>query len=326
MYLNGGPVYDDHYLFEEKLNTIDLMTNLGDADLGGRIGKGYFRPLAMSIMAILGSVTAVHIAAMLIHTGSVLLVRHTLGSDQRAIFAAAVFGAHPLCSEAIGWASSLFDVLALHLGLWAWHCLKTNRYWLAGLTLFMGLLCKESAIAPPIALAVATRLSFRQARGLIIAVMGYGWMRWAAESTATPWNLAGKEGLIDDALLWPLSSLIIPHPLTPIKDILATPNWAIYVGLSSLSSCVGLRFGSRETRSGILLIATALVLALPPTLDSYFAAERLCIPCSTRAFAWLRRITHPPRSTRREMVKTLAPFVLILRTIPLVEGSSLEIR
>ena len=55
VYLPGGPVWDDHTLIGSRLASLDasgLLTLWRAPVGGGEVGAGYYRPLALTIMAI----------------------------------------------------------------------------------------------------------------------------------------------------------------------------------------------------------------------------------------------------------------------------------
>ncbi len=272
LYWGGSPVWDDHELILVQLKESSLSDIWSASVSGGRVGVGYYRPVSLSIMSLAGSVAFIHVLASLIHVFSVFLVWSIFSPRPSALAAAALFAVHPICSEPLGWASALPDVLALNLGLLSAVFLKEKNTLLALFFLVVGLLSKESALIIPFAYALVLRRN--QLPILFIGAVLYGLLRITV-GVGAEWNFVEKLSLLPSAMLWPISSLILPWPLTAVRDLLAVPVWVVPLGLFSLALLIYLvKTGGSFAKTGIFMVLLGPFLALPPTLDGYLAAER----------------------------------------------------
>jgi tetratricopeptide (TPR) repeat protein len=177
--LFGQLVYDDLWLVTRNpalQSVANLPSSLGAAywdlaDPAAAARIGYWRPLtsvALFVGHALGSGSpvgfhAVSLAAHLIAVAlAFLLAERLIGSTPIALFAALLFGLHPVQVEAVAWISAVNDPLggALCLGALlahlAWRERGSHGWPLAAPLLFaLALLAKESAIAwIPLALAI----------------------------------------------------------------------------------------------------------------------------------------------------------------------------
>lgn len=287
-YLGGGPVWDDRVLLVEGLSQLPLR-DLGDlwtsAAWTHGPGSGYYRPTALTVLAILSrqGVGAVHLAALALHVGSTGILAWLLGGASRqrqeegegdlaVLPGALLFAVHPLASEALGWASALPDLLAVHLALFSVLAARTS--WILAFPLvLLSLLSKESALLVLPAACLA-RLAPPKAwipwslgaLGALAARVGAG--------AGGHWHLEGKAGFVPTALAWSWGSLVFPWPLTPVRDLWVAPPWVLPLGLAAVLAGVLWAGRCRGAWAGLLLALAGPVLALPPTLDGYLAAER----------------------------------------------------
>ena len=143
-YLWGGLVWDDHLLLSEGLWRMESIGDIwGQSVQGGLIATQYYRPIPMTIMALVPSVFGLHLIIWLVHLGTGLLVYRWIADafEQETVakIAAVCFLLHPIQSEVLGWVSCLPDILAVHFGLWAVVLVQRSqsgilllwRYWWA---------------------------------------------------------------------------------------------------------------------------------------------------------------------------------------------------
>lgn len=298
VYLPGGAVWDDHTLILAHLVHLDGSELLGlwSAPVGGgEVGQGYYRPVATTALALLGrlGVPAIHALALLLHCASAVLLARALGGRSGAL-AAGLFAVHPLGSEVLGWASALPDALAVCLGLAA--VLVSRRSLPAALLLgLLAALSKELGLVflPLAALGgLAPRRAGLAGVGLIGAVLALR----AVLGVGASWSVADRLELVPAALAWPLSSLLLPWPLTAVRDLLAVPGWVLPVGglvLLLLAGGAARARAPRQALAGMLLVLLGPVLALPPTLDGYLAAERYAYLSLAGLAVWLHAVAGP---------------------------------
>jgi len=308
VYLPGGPVWDDHTLIGSRLASLDasgLLTLWRAPVGGGEVGAGYYRPLALTIMAIgsrLGPL-ALHVLAAGLHAGSSVLLGRLLEPRPSGFLAAAVFAVHPLASEVLGWSSALPDALAVHLGLWA--CVAAPRsLWLATLLGVAAGLCKETGL---LFLPAAWLAGWGGPRTLLGAAVAGGSVLGlrSAMGVGASWSMSGKVALVPAAIAWPVGSLALPWPLTAVRDLHAVPATALPLGIGvALVLIWGARRG-RLAAAGAALCLAAPILALPPTLDGYLAAERYGYPALVGLAWWLAAVV-PPRFSARPVLAGLA--------------------
>ena len=293
LYLPGGPVWDDHVLITGYLTDLDARGVLAlwlQPVGGGGPGQGYYRPLAMTILAVAGrlGIPAIHALAMGLHISSALLLQRLLRPLPAAAAGAVIFAVHPLASEVLGWASALPDALAVCLGLLGAVLLAGGRSGLlvAAVTL-AGVLSKETALLILPVAALAGLVPMRRAMSAwgLAAALGIGLRILSGVDAA--WSWQDRLSLVPTALLWPVSSVALPMPLTAVRDLLAAPAWVVPVGLAVLAVGGWLARKSRAGAAGMLLLIAAPALALPPTLDGYFAAERYAYPALVGVGLWV---------------------------------------
>ncbi len=163
--LKNGFVWDDNYFITE-------LPFLRDPALWWRhiqeplfVSQNYFRPLPLLTFVLEAQVEPLnafvfHLSNLLLHalnTTLVVLLARTLtakgdaSSLLRPLVAGLLFGLHPVLIESVSWISDRFDLMMasfLLLGLLCDSGLKhrKSRTMLVGLSFFLALLCKETAI------------------------------------------------------------------------------------------------------------------------------------------------------------------------------------
>jgi hypothetical protein len=295
-FIGGGPVWDDATLIAGRLVVLDTagIAQLwsGPITLEGP-GATYYRPLALSVMALVGrwGIPALHVLALIAHAVSAGLMVHLCRRARTPIWAGLVFALHPLASEVLGWASALPDALAVCLGLLA--VLAGG-----GVPLFLavvaGALCKETALLIPLCFGLAGTMRegwWRWWVGAAIVVLG---LRYAVD-VQPPAALWQKLQLVPAALGWNLSSIAWPFPLSAVRDVRLAPGWTGWVGgLVILGVVVGA--GRRRAAwAGIGLLILAPALALPTVLDGYLVAERYMYPALVGLGLWAAHVLPGPR-------------------------------
>ena len=74
-YTQGGLVWDDHILLSEGLWKNESIVSIWFQSVqGGEIASQYYRPIPMTIFAMVHSVMWLHVIALLIHLGSAWLL------------------------------------------------------------------------------------------------------------------------------------------------------------------------------------------------------------------------------------------------------------
>lgn len=318
-YLFGGAVWDDHTLILGRLVHLDAqgLAALWTAPVGGgQVGTGYYRPVAMSVLALAGrtGVTAIHLCALVCHAVSAGVLVRLLRPAPAAAWAGALFAVHPLASEVLGWASALPDALAVCLGLAAVWVSRKSLLW-AGVLTLLALLSKESAGLLIPAFVLGRRVPRTALVSWTAAVALALGLRVAAGATGG-WNLTGKAGFGLDHVLWTLGSMAIPWPLTAVRDLHSVPAAALGVGGLVVVLAVGLalRCGRRDPGAwgGLSVMVLAPVIALPPVLTGYLSAERYAYVGLTGLALWAAAVCPPLREARRGPVFGLAAgFVLL---------------
>ena len=139
-YTWGELVWDDHILLTEGLWKEGSVSSIWMQSVqGGEIASQYYRPIPMTIFALVQNITILHLISLMVHMGSTCLLSEWLRSrfDQDSIvyMGALLFALHPIQTEVLGWASCLPDILAVHFGLWSVvcaampYCGLVFRYW-----------------------------------------------------------------------------------------------------------------------------------------------------------------------------------------------------
>lgn len=274
-YLAGGPVWDDHTLVVGQLAQLDWhgLAQLWTEPVGGGVaGSGYYRPLAMTVLSLLGrtGMTAVHLAATLLHALSAILVVRLLGDDRGAVAGGLVFAVHPLASEVLGWASALPDALSLALALGA---VAAPAWPLAAACALGAMLSKEAALVVLLWGAASRQHSGsgRLALGvpvvlalLLRVVLGVG-----GPGLTVDWGEAISSVLAQvGRLAWPL-------PLSAVRDTACIRGGeiALGVGVLALVGAVAVR-GRKDAAWAAVLLVGAPAVALPTVLQGHLAADR----------------------------------------------------
>lgn len=294
-YVMGGPVWDDHDLILGRLVALDGsgLAGLWGAPVGqGLVGDTYFRPVALTVLAIVGrlGIPAVHALAVGLHAGSAWLVHRLLGATPAALLGAVVFAVHPLVSEVLGWASALPDVLAVHLSLLAVTLLGRSAV-AGGAVALLAVLSKESAFVLIPGLLWATgagRKAWLAAAAAVLA--GLGWRGLAGVSAGTALQM--RPALAARALVHGLGLLVLPAPMSAIRDLRTPDLMGLLAGLPVLAG-LGMGLRSAPTRAGVLLVAMPLVIAMPTVLSGYLLGERYLYPALLGVAVLTQRLAGP---------------------------------
>ncbi len=282
-YLWGGLVWDDHLLLSDGLWQLESIGDIwGQSVQGGLIATQYYRPIPMTIMALVPSVFGLHLITWLVHLGTGLLVYRWIETafEQQTVarIAAAFFLLHPIQSEVLGWVSCLPDILAVHFGLWAVVLVqRASSGVLVALALLVGMLCKEIAVVPIIAYGLCnlTVSDLRRPPLWLLVSMGtivVIWLlrRWLGVETVLPPGFDDVFWVSVRTIGAGWFGLAIPYPLVPVRDVWVLPLWQ--VGLGWLL-CLTVLFNAK-VRMGWLIVIGALCISLPPVWVGYLAAER----------------------------------------------------
>ncbi len=313
-YTWGELVWDDHILLTEGLWKEGSVSSIWMQSVqGGEIASQYYRPIPMTIFALVQNITILHLISLMVHMGSTCLLSEWLRSrfDQDSIvyMGALLFALHPIQTEVLGWASCLPDILAVHFGLWSVVCAEHKRSSiLIGLVLLCGMLSKEIALLPILAWGVNDLWSMYRSNEpwktpqWLPAVMGtlllVAAIRWSFHvHTVLPGSLehVPQTTFVTIGMGW--FSWLVPFPHYPVRDVWVMPMWSVYVGWAWCILCLT----TIRNRMGWLIAMGGLVLSLPPVWVGYFAAERYLYVASI-GFVWL---TCTVLSTNR-----LAPNIL----------------
>ena len=302
-YIPGGPVWDDHKLIVDHLATVplsDWSALLGPVG-GGEVGAGYHRPVAMVALAAVGrlGIPAVHLLATACHAVSAIFLVRLLAGTRWPLAGAALFAVHPLAGEVLGWASALPDALAMCLGL-AGVVAATRERWVlaAGLTLVAVGAKETGLLLLPFAWAAGwVRVPAMLAWGAAALVAGIARL---SAGVGTAWGMVDHADLAAGAVGWSLSWLAWPWPLTAVRDLHVLPVAASLLGFAALIA-TALLWRQRSVWAGLGLALCAPVLALPPTLHGWMAAERYLYP-SLVGLALLVASVPPPARWGRPLL------------------------
>ncbi|MBM73799.1 MAG: hypothetical protein CMK59_00245 [Proteobacteria bacterium] len=269
-YVFGGEVWDDRPLFELLRGTSFLDLWIQPVG-GGAVGQGYYRPFSMMVLKVLGDVTLIHVAAIVFHLGAVFGIYKITEQNWAVAF---LYGVHPLHSEMLGWASALPDVICSVLVVWTIYALNQDRFWSASLLFLIALFSKESAVLLLFCAIVLNKRSFVY---LSFTLVLYGLMRIGATQSIGSANIFTFEVL--QGLLWSYSSLVLPFPLTAVREVHVTPFWAVPVGMLVLIAAIWIaRLRGAQERIGVILLMGGPLIAVPTIASSHMAAERyLCL-------------------------------------------------
>ena len=295
----GGLVWDDHILLTDGLWKNDSMSAIWMQSVqGGEIASQYYRPIPMTIFALVQNITILHLISLVVHLGSTWLLSEWLRSrftqDSIVYMGALLFALHPIQTEVLGWASCLPDILAVHFGLWSvvWAVNGRSSVLVSG-ALLGGLLSKEIALLPLLALGLDTVwTAYREegrwivpkwgvsAIGIIIVVAV---VRGAFQvETVLPYTFDTVPRTTATTIGMGWFSWLVPFPHYPVRDVWVLPMWSVYVGWAWCILCLS----TIRNRMGWLIAMGGLVLSLPPVWIGYFAAERYVYVASI-GFVWL---------------------------------------
>ena len=324
-YTWGGLVWDDHILLTEGLWKEGSVSSIWMQSVqGGEIASQYYRPIPMTIFALVQSITMLHTIALLLHLGSTWLMSEWLHSrfEQTGIvyLGALLFALHPIQTEVLGWASCLPDILAVHFGLWSvmFAVKERSAWWTAG-ALLCGLLSKEIALLPLLAFGVdgfiSDRLKNQRWRipswgvpvGLVLLLVATLRMVFQVETVLpTAFDSVPRTTLVTIGMGW--FSWLVPFPHSPVRDVWVLPMWSVYVGWAwSLVCLLTIR-----NRMAWLIVMGGLIVSLPPVWVGYFAAERYLYVASI-GFVWLTCTVIFSSRSSPQLIKALA-IVWILST------------
>ena len=240
---------------------------------GGRLGGGYYRPIAMTLLKLCGAPYWAHLLATLCHVLSAVAISQLLPSSSKRW--ALLFLVHPLANEILGWASALPDALALCLSLWAVVAFQRERWILVFGCVLIGGLAKETAWVPLLAFGLCAETTAHKQRsgwtlgGAFALVLGLRIMAGVSGG----WAIGAKIHLLPKALFWALSTLVWPWPLSIVHDIHVL-SWPVLVlgGIVFLMLLLALR--RQEWRSAAIMIFLSIGLALPTMVDGGLLGER----------------------------------------------------
>lgn len=275
----AGFFWDDHALL--FLHPPSSLAAIWSGDLWEEVGSStpYYRPVAQSLLwldlQLWGDQPGpYHIHNLLWHLLSCALV-YVLASPRigaaRALVAAAIFGLHPIQSEAVLWISARFDLMATALILTTLIAVERGRWWLAGVGALCASLCKESAIFLPIYL-VLWRFAFAEARvagpGLLSVGAGVGLSLVLRQLAALPSiSLLNQELLhlrLAEIAVTYLGWLALPWPLTSASSLYRLPGALAWVG--AVGAILGGWLLARRAPARILPLYGWGLLAFAPAL------------------------------------------------------------
>jgi len=314
-YWPGGPVWDDHSLIHAHLVSQplgDLWTLWATPVTSGDFGAAYYRPLPMTLLAVLGRVgiPLVHMLAGLLHAASAALICELGERTRPARWGALLFAAHPIGWEVLGWASALPDALAVMLGLatlWS-----ARRHWWAGvfLAMVLALLSKESALVWLVFGGVAgwfDRRSWMAVGAAVVAVVG---MRLGVGVVGTPPLGAVSVGHAVQVLLQQLGAVVWPLPLTAVHDTHHLSTGGMVLGGLALVGGVALALrDGRVGKAALAVVVLSPVLALPTVLSSHLAGDRYLYASAAAVGLWVAHLPPIPLVTQSSLLRVV--FVLL---------------
>lgn len=304
-YLRSGFVWDDVPLIAQRLALLDVNGILslwtGPVTESGP-GSAYYRPVAMTVLALLGRVgpVAIHCFALLLHaTSAYLLVRLCTGL-RAPMLAGLIFALHPLVGEVLGWSSALPDALAVCLSLLAVF-IGRRTPWLGFLVLLLGFWSKETAAIVAICVGVGTgnvrRIWVPLTGAVVVGLVGR-----ALAGVGATMVKQGNIDLLPDALGWAMSGLVWPMPLHVIRDVLVAPDMLVVVGWVLVLVLAMLSGRSRAAWAGLALTLAAHAVAMPAVLDGYLLGARYSYPALVGLGLWVASV----------MPWRLRPWLLVL--------------
>ncbi len=279
-YWSGGAVWDDHTLIVghlAQLHITDIPRIWREAVGLGDTGAAYYRPVATTLLAVLGrvSISSIHGMTGLLHGASAALLCILGGRTPVAMFGALVFAVHPIGWEVLGWASALPDALAVTLGLAMLVAAGRGATVGVGLLALAAMLSKESALVWLLAGAVAGRLKRADLAAALTGLTVAVGLRFGVGVTTTP--PTGEFDVVHLTKVWlsQLGTILWPLPLTAVRDTHHLSMAAVFCGLGILAAMGVLTWRpDRVLRAAGLVILAAPALALPTTWSSHLAADR----------------------------------------------------
>ena len=238
-YTWGGLVWDDHILLTEGLWKEGSVSSIWMQSVqGGEIASQYYRPIPMTIFALVQSITMLHTIALLVHVGSTWLLSEWLHSrfEQAGVvyLGALLFALHPIQTEVLGWASCLPDILAVHFGLWSvmFAVKERSAWWTAG-ALLCGLLSKEIALLPLLAFGLDECVSDHRKNkrwslpswavpvGLVLLLVVTLRMVFQVKTVLpTSFDSVARTTFVTIGMGW--FSWLVPFPHYPVRDVCFT--------------------------------------------------------------------------------------------------------
>ncbi len=305
-YSQGGLVWDDHILLTEGVWQFDGVWSIWTQSVqGGEIATQYYRPIPMTLFALVQNVFLLHCLSLAIHLGSTLLLGCWLCrrfEETVAVLGMALFALHPIQTETLGWISCLPDILALHFALWTVYGFNKSSPlsplspwspWWIGTCFCCGLLSKEVALIPVLVYVMDWYWSrHQQGEGFIFPRWGYSVviplilvlvLRMIMQvDTVWPhtFDSVPRTTLFTIGMGW--FSWLNPFPHHPIRDVWALPLWSVLMGWA----WCGWMLWRGGSLVGWLIVMGALTVSLPPVWVGYFAAERYLYMASV-GFVWL---------------------------------------
>ncbi len=297
-YSQGGLVWDDHILLTEGVWQIDSVWSIWTQSVqGGEIATQYYRPIPMTLFALVPKVQLLHWIALITHLGSTLLLGcwlHKNFDDAVVLAGMALFALHPIQTEVLGWVSCLPDILALHFALWTVYglCNQWSPWWI-GLSFCCGLLSKEVALIPILVYTIDWLWTRRQQGDPFV------FPKWGYSIGSALIVVLGLRMIMQVHTVWPHSfdsvprttfftlgmgwfSWLNPFPHYPVRDVWVLPLWSVLIGWAW---CAWMLWRG-ESVVGWLIAMGALIISLPPVWVGYFAAERYLYMASV-GFVWL---------------------------------------
>lgn len=271
----------------------------------GQQGR-FYRPLLMLWFLVNRTLFGLnphwfHVTTVLVHVAASALAffvaRKVLEDPEAALFAAAIFGLHPLQVESASWISSVNDSLAASLCFASFlisrrakaEQRRPGRWWaLSGIMFLLALLVKEVSVVLPGIILVDLVSGFdgdpragQPRRSFAAAISTYGlvaalwlslryWVLGSPASTATlvPWtaNLWSAPRI----LLFDLSRVILPMGLSPHYDlrlIERASSAEFLVTALTLIALVSLTVAAGRSNPRLWVAVAWLILPLLPTLN-----------------------------------------------------------
>ena len=304
-YLSGGFVWDDGPLIADHLGKLNgpgiVALWSGPVTVDGP-GAAYYRPVAMTVLAVLGRLGpwAIHGFALVLHMVCAGLLVLLSRGTRWPLLAGLVFALHPVVSEALGWCSALPDLLGIALGLcavWTAH----RRPWLSAALLVAAALSKETGLLIPLFFGLGGR-GGRQWWWAWIAACTVALLARLGMGAGLGMEWASKLSMGFDALGWSWSFLVWPFPLNAVNALWDCPAWAVWVGWSILPLLLLGAVRDRFAAAGLALVVAAPILALPVMLNGYLVAERYMVPALVGLGMWMAACIPRPIPRARWMV------------------------